>query len=369
MTFFWAIVLFGLLIFFHELGHFILAKIVGVKVLRFSLGFGPKIIGKRIGETEYLISAIPLGGYVKPLGEDPGEELPEDEQHKAFNTQPLRNRALIVAAGPFFNMFLAYIIFAVFLAINVPVAIPKIDSISTTIENVMEDSPAMKAGLMPDDTIIAINGKRISDWGEMAEIFSRNPGKELSIEVKRGEEILTLKVTPEPTKVKGKDGADITIGRIGVSKKMDAKIIESKGILDIPIRAFEAVLAWCLLTLEVVIKLIMGGISVKQIGGPILIVDAAAKAASVGLLPYFNLVAIISVNLAILNLMPVPVLDGGHLMFMGIEAIMRRPLNERVLMIANRIGMAILLMLITFVFYNDIVRVIVPWIQKSLSLE
>jgi len=366
MTFLWAIVLFGLLIFFHELGHFIFSKIVGVKVLKFSLGFGPKILGKRIGETEYLISAIPLGGYVKPLGEDPGEELPEDERHRAFNTQPLRNRALIVMAGPFFNMFLAYIIFVVFLAINVPVAIPKIDSISTTIENVMEGSPAMEAGLKPDDTIISIDEVKVNDWGEMAEIFSKNPGKELTLRVKRGEEILTIKVTPEPTKVKGEGGAEITIGRIGVSKKMDAKIITSSGILDIPLRAFEAVIAWCLLTLEVVIKLLIGSISAKQLGGPILIVDAAAKAASVGLLPYFNLVAIISVNLAILNLMPVPVLDGGHLMFMGVEAIMRRPLNERILMIANRIGMAILLMLITFVFYNDIVRVIIPWIKEIL---
>jgi regulator of sigma E protease len=222
----------------------------------------------------------------------------------------------------------------------------------------------MRAGLRPDDTIIAIEGTEVSDWGEMAEIFAQNPGKELNIRVKRGEEILTLKVTPEPTKIKDKDGKEITIGRIGVSKKMDARIITSSRVLDIPIKALEAVLAWCFLTLEVVIKLIMGGISAKQIGGPILIVDAAAKAASVGLLPYFNLVAIISVNLAILNLMPVPVLDGGHLMFMGIEAIRRRPLSERVLMIANRIGMAILLMLITFVFYNDIVRVIIPWIQK-----
>jgi len=366
MTIFWAIVLFGLLIFFHELGHFILSKLVGVKVLKFSLGFGPKLIGRRIGETEYLISAIPLGGYVKPLGEEPGEALPEHEIHRAFNTQPLINRALIVAAGPLFNLVLAYIIFVVFLAIHAPVAIPEIDSISTTIEEVLEDSPAMRAGLRPDDTILAIDGQEVHDWAEMAEIFARNPERELTVEVRRGSETLTVHVTPAPTKITGIDGKETIIGRIGISKKMGARIIKSNGIADIPFRALEAVGAWCLLTFKIVLKLITGGISARQIGGPILIVDAAAKAASVGLLPYFNLVAVISVNLAILNLFPVPVLDGGHLMFMGVEAIRRRPLSERVLMIANRIGMAILLMLITFVFYNDIVRVIVPLIKRVL---
>jgi len=367
MTFIWAVVLFGVLIFFHELGHFILAKLVGVKVLKFSLGFGPKIIGRKIGETEYLLCAIPLGGYVKPLGEEIGEELTEEDKPRAFNYQPVWKRIAIVVAGPVFNLVLAFMIFAVFLSVQSPVLIPKLDSITTTIDGVVEDSPAMKAGLQTDDTIVSISGSSIMDWNEMAEIFSKNPDKELNIEVRRDGAIIDIKVTPSPTKIKNEQGEEVVIGRIGISKKLDAVVIQSSSLFDVPFKATQAVYEWCVLTLKVVVKLFTGSISAKQVGGPILIVDAAAKAASVGVFTYFNFIAIISINLAILNLLPVPVLDGGHIMFLSIEALRRKPLNEKIMLIANKIGMALLLMLITFVFYNDIMRIIVPWVEKSLG--
>lgn len=369
MTFIWAVVLFGLLIFFHELGHFILSKLVGVKVLKFSLGFGPKVLGRKIGETEYLISAIPLGGYVKPLGEEVGEELTEEEKPRAFNYQPVWKRVAIVLAGPVFNLVLAFLIFAVFLSMKYPVAIPELDSITTSIESVAGDSPAMKAGIKKDDTIVAIDGKQVMEWNEMTDIFSRNPGKELSVTVRRQGEEIVLRVTPAPTNATNEKGEDVVIGRIGISKKLAATVIQSSGVIDAPFRALQAVWHWCVLTLEVVVKLFTGGVSTKQIGGPILIVDAAAKAASVGIFTYFNFIAIISINLAILNLMPVPVLDGGHIMFLTIEALRGRPLSERILMIANKVGMALLLLLITFVFYNDIMRIIVPWMGKTLSQQ
>ncbi|MEW6714280.1 MAG: RIP metalloprotease RseP [Nitrospirota bacterium] len=367
MTLLWAVVLFGILIFFHELGHFLLAKILGVKVLKFSLGMGPKVIGKKIGETEYVISAFPLGGYVKPLGEEPGEELTEEEKPRAFNFQVPWKRAAIILAGPVFNLVLAYLIFLFFLGINQPIVIPDLDSITTTIESVQDNSPAMKAGLQKDDTVVVINEKPVSDWNEMAEVFAKNPGNELSVKVKRGSEIINVKIIPESVSAKGEDGKDTVIGRIGISKKMNAHFIESKGIFEAPFKALEALYGWCVLTIKVVVMLFTGGVSAKQVGGPILIVDAAAKAASVGAFAYFNFIAVISVNLAILNLMPVPVLDGGHLMFLSIEALRRKPLSEKVLNWANKVGMALLLMLIAFVFYNDIMRIIVPWIQKSLN--
>ncbi|UCH81392.1 MAG: RIP metalloprotease RseP [Nitrospiraceae bacterium] len=366
MTFIWAVILFGLLIFFHELGHFILAKLVGVKVMKFSLGFGPKILGKKVGETEYLLSAIPLGGYVKPLGEEPGEEISEEDKPRAFNNQTVWKRASIVLAGPVFNLVLAYIIFVVFLSTDFPVAIPKLDSITTTLESVMEDSPAMKAGLVKDDTIVSINGESVRDWNEMADIFSRNPGKELVLQVRRGEELLPVKIVPEPTKVKNEQGEETTIGRIGISKKFNAKVIKSDSIFSAPFKAVQAVYEWCVLTLDVVVRLFAGTVSAKQIGGPILIVDAAAKAASVGVFTYFNFIAIISINLAILNLLPVPVLDGGHVMFFIIEAIRGKPISEKVMVAANKVGMTLLLLLIFFVLYNDTVRVIVPWFQKTV---
>ncbi len=367
MTFIWAIILFGLLIFFHELGHFILAKLVGVKVVKFSLGFGPKILGRKVGETEYLLSAIPLGGYVKPLGEEPGEEISEEDRPRAFNNQPVWKRASIVLAGPVFNLVLAYIIFVVFLGADFPVAIPKLDSITTTIENVMEDSPAMKAGLIKEDTIVSINGESVRDWNEMADIFSENPGKELAVTVKRNDDLINMKIIPESTKVQNEQGEEITIGRIGISKKFNAKIIKSDSIFSAPFKGMQAVYEWCVLTLDVVVRLFTGTVSAKQIGGPILIVDAAAKAASVGAFTYFNFIAIISINLAILNLLPVPVLDGGHVMFFIIEAFRGKPVSEKIMIAANKVGMTLLLLLIFFVLYNDTVRVIVPWFQKTIN--
>ncbi|RJQ45988.1 MAG: RIP metalloprotease RseP [Nitrospiraceae bacterium] len=367
MTFLWAVIFFGILIFFHELGHFILSKLVGVKVLKFSLGFGPKVLGKKIGETEYLISAIPLGGYVKPLGEEPGEELSEEDKPRAFQFQPVWKRALIVLAGPVFNILLAYIIFLFFLGMNLPVAIPSLDSMTPTIENVLDGSPAMKAGLVKDDAITEINGKAISDWNEMAEIFSKNPGNELSLKVKRGEEVISVLITPEPAEAQDETGKQIVVGRIGISKKLDATVIQSSGIFSAPVKALQAVYGWCALTVEVVVKLFSGSVSAKQVGGPILIVDAAAKAASVGAFTYFNFIAIISINLAVLNLLPVPVLDGGHLTFFMIEAVRGRPLSDKIITAANRVGMALLFLLIALVFYNDIMRIVVPWIQRSVS--
>ncbi|MCK5511393.1 MAG: RIP metalloprotease RseP [Thermodesulfovibrionia bacterium] len=367
MSILWAVVLFGILIFFHEFGHFILAKLVGVKVLKFSLGFGPRLIGKKIGETEYLISALPLGGYVKPLGEDPNEVLNEEDKPRAFHYQPVWKRAAIVIAGPFFNLFLAYAIFVVFLSINLPIAIPDLDSITTAIENIVEDSPAMKAGLKKDDIILSINGTSVSDWVEMASILSKNPGKELKLEIKRGEQLIHIKVTPEPTKIKDDEGRELIIGRIGISKKLNVHLIQSSGILQATLKGMEAVYEWSVLTLKVVGKILTGAISAKQIGGPILIVDSAAKAASAGIFTYFNFVAIISINLVILNLLPIPVLDGGHLLFMTIEVLKGRPLSEKTMSIMTRAGMALLLLLIAFVFYNDIIRVIVPWLQRMFS--
>ncbi len=367
MTIFWAIVLFGLLIFFHELGHFIAAKLVGVKVLKFSLGFGPKVIGRKIGDTEYMISAIPLGGYVKPLGEETGEEISEEDRSRAFNYQPVWKRAAIIIAGPVFNLVLAFLIFATFLSLKLPVAIPDLDSITTTIDSVKEDSPAAKAGLKRDDTIVAINGVSIGDWNEMADIFSKNPGKELHLKIRRGNKLIDIGITPDPVKVKDEKGREITIGRIGISKKLSARVIESSSIFDAPFKGIQAVYEWCVLTLEVVVRLFTGAVSAKQVGGPILIVDAAAKAATAGAYTYFNFIAIISINLAILNLFPVPVLDGGHVMFLSIEALRGKPLSDKILAAANKVGMILLLFLITFVFYNDIMRIIVPWVHKSIT--
>ena len=456
MTIVWAVIFFGILIFVHELGHFVFAKLTGVKVLKFSLGFGPAIVGKKIGETEYLISAIPLGGYVKPLGEQPGEEIAEEDKPRAFNNQPVWKRAAIVLAGPVFNFILAYIIFVVFLSLKYPVAIPDLDALmdNTVIENVSEDSPAMRAGLKVNDVIVSINGKDVNAWIETQEIFLKNPGKELILKikrdselidlkvtpdsvkekdikgnevvfgtigvskkdaaiignvtadmpamraglkvndvivsingkgintwtdmrgmfsgnpakelilkVKRGDELIDLKITPDSVKEKDDDGKEIVIGRVGILPKSSVYFIESS-ILMAPLKGADAVYRFSIFILRSVGRLATGDIPAKQMGGPILIVDAASKAASEGMPNYFYFIAVISINLAILNLLPIPVLDGGHLMFLSIEVLMRKPLSEKTMKIANTTGISLLLALITFVFYNDIMRIVVPWMQK-----
>src|SRR4030065_1806452 len=234
-TFLAAVFLFGLLIFFHELGHFLLAKLVGVKVLKFSFGLGPRLIGKKIGETDYMISATPIGGYVNPLGEEIGEEIKEEDKPRAFNYQPVWKRAAIVLAGPIFNLILAYLFFVIFLGVKLPVAIPNLNSMTTTIEGVAEGSPAMKAGLKEGDTIVSIDDTFVHDWNEMAEIFSKNPEKELSLKVKRDSGLIDFKVTPEPTKIKDEAGKEVTVGRIGISKKLDFKVIQSSGVIYAPL--------------------------------------------------------------------------------------------------------------------------------------
>jgi regulator of sigma E protease len=164
-------------------------------------------------------------------------------------------RALIVLAGPFFNLVLAFIVFVVFLSVNVPVIIPNLNSITTTVEEVVEDSPAMRAGIQNNDTIVSINEKSVNDWNEMAQVFSQSPGKELTLKVKRGEGFVHLKVIPEPTTGQDMDGKEVVVGRIGISKKMDFKVIQSSSIFMVPFKGFEAVYDWSILTIEVVGKL------------------------------------------------------------------------------------------------------------------
>ena len=190
MIIIYAAVLLGILIFVHEAGHFLLAKLLGVKVLKFSLGFGPKILGRKFGETEYLLSAVPLGGYVKMLGEEPGEELEESEKNRAYNYQPVWKRFSIVFSGPFFNLIFAAFVFALIFLSGVPVPLPDIG-------NVQENSPAAAAGLMTGDRVVQINGKKVESWQDISGTLNDNPGKTLLFGVKRNDRVVEVTVHPE----------------------------------------------------------------------------------------------------------------------------------------------------------------------------
>lgn len=348
MTLLYALILLGILIFVHELGHFIIAKLMKVKVLKFSLGFGPKVIGKKIGETEYLISSFPLGGYVKMLGEDGIEEIPEEEKPRAYNNQPVWKRFLIVFSGPLFNLLFASLIFVLIFMVGFPVLLPQVGE-------VLPDSPAERAGLLKGDSIIEINGKPLNRWDEMTKIIHKNPERELLLKIKRDDKIIHLYLTPEKKEVLNIFGEKKQVGLIGI-RPLGATKVERKAIHEAIVDGIRRTWDISVLTVLSIIKLIQRIIPAETIGGPILIFQMAGQEAAHGPLSFFAFMAIISINLGVLNLLPIPILDGGHIFFLIIEAIRRKPLSEKVIMVAQRVGLAIIITLMVFAFYNDIMR-------------
>jgi regulator of sigma E protease len=350
MAFLSAIILLGVIIFVHELGHFLFAKLTGVKVLKFSLGFGPKLIGKKYGETEYLISAVPLGGYVKMLGEMPGDELKEEEKQFAFNNQAVWKRFIIIFCGPLFNLLFSAVIFFFTFVNGLPVLVPEIGS-------VMQGTPAEKAGLVKGDRIVQIEGVAIHQWDEMTEIIHNNPGKPLDIEIKRGGTAFRVSITPEKTKLKDIFGEEKEVGLIGIRPSGNT-IIRREDIGSAFVDSLDRTWEIFKLTVVSIIKLIERVIPMQTMGGPILIVQMAGEQASRGFLNFFIFMAIININLGVLNLLPIPILDGGHLLFLGIEAVRGKPLSEKTIALGQKIGLAFIITLMAVVFYNDIMRLI-----------
>ncbi len=349
MTVLMAIIFFGIVIFVHELGHFISAKLGGVRVLKFSLGFGPRITGLRYRDTEYLISLIPLGGYVKMLGEEPDTLLSEDEKKFSFSHKPVSIRALIVFSGPLFNLLFACIVFFIVYLQGIPVLTPSIGE-------VMENSPAHEAGIKKGDIVLKVNEEEIKDWNKLQLIIHKSPEKELTLKIKRDDEILTVKVTPKKTKIKNIFNEDIEVGMIG---------IKPEGVTFIRrLNPFEALYVSVIktgeisyLTILTIIKLLQRVIPIEALGGPLMIFDIAKKSAEAGTLDFLLFMALISINLGILNLLPIPVLDGGHLLFFAIEKLRGRPLSERTILISQRIGIIILVTLMIIALRNDIMRI------------
>lgn len=350
-----AIVVLAFLIVFHELGHFLVAKRMGVGVLKFSVGFGPRLVGTRVGETEYVISAIPLGGFVKMVGEDPEEEVSEADRGRSFNHKALWKRTAVVAAGPLANLLFAFLAFA---GVYMVYGARDLDH-AAVVGALSEGMPAAAAGLVPGDHIVAVDGAPIADWDALVEAIRASEGRTLRFEVEREGRILPYEITPEAKPRHNEFGEVVeTAFLIGIERGYQIR----------QVGPFEAVTlgaqqtAWWVRTLLLSIgKMITGSIAADQIGGPILIVQAAGQQAERGLEDLIYFMAIISVNLGILNLLPIPILDGGHLFFFAIEGILRRPLPLRHREIAQQIGLVILIALMTFAFYNDIMRNLEGW--------
>jgi regulator of sigma E protease len=349
VTFLSAIILLGLIIFVHELGHFLSAKLMGVRVLKFSLGFGPKLIGKKYGDTEYLISSIPFGGYVKMLGESSGEELQEEEKVFAFNYQPVWKRFIIVFLGPLFNLVFAVIIFVFVFSYGIPVLLPEVG-------DVLPQSPAERAGLMKGDTVISIDGSQVTQWDEMTNIIHTSPGRSLNLKIKRKSEVITLSVIPEKKRIQDLFGQGKEVGLIGI-KPSGSTFIKKSNPSESLTNAVSRTWEIAVLTIVSIVKLIQRVIPMETLGGPILIVQMAGEQASQGVLNFFVFMAIININLGVLNLLPIPILDGGHILFLGIEAIRRKPLGEKIMSIAQRVGLALILFIMAFAIYNDLIRI------------
>lgn len=353
------VIVLGVLIFFHELGHFIVARFFGVGVETFSLGFGPKIYRKKIGLTEYCLSAIPLGGYVKMVGEDPSNEISDEDRSRSFTHKPLLQKSLIVAAGPMFNFVLAILIFYLLFQISGSYYVRPV------VGTVADDSPALTAGVKPGDLIAAIDGKAVATWDDMVTVISKfsmpksdigsDTGK-LDFLINRNGQNLQISIFPEETTATNIFGETIKKPMIGISSAGDV-VHERLNPIEAMGEAF--VRTWQIIKLTVlsIAKIFTGSVSANTLGGPIMIAQMAGDQAKAGVANLAFFIAMLSINLGIINLFPVPVLDGGHLVFFGIEAITGKPAGERLREMANKFGMMLLLALMLFVFYNDILRI------------
>jgi regulator of sigma E protease len=344
-----VIVLLGVLIFVHELGHFLLAKSLGVGVQKFSLGFGPKLIGRKVGETEYMISLVPLGGYVKLLGESETDDvLPQDEK-RSFVKQHVLRKIAIVIAGPLFNFLFAILAFAVIFMVGVP-------SLTTEIGSVQSGSPAEVAGLHAGDTVVSIDGKDVTRWGDLAEIITKSEGRELVLKLNREGAAQDVRVKPEIIKGKNIFGEDVDGYKIGVGASKNT-FIERQNPVKATWSGIEQTWAITELTLVSVVKMVQGVVSPDSLGGPILIAQMAGANVKKGIMNFVFFMALLSINLAVLNLFPIPVLDGGHLLFFLIELVTGKEVNIKWRERAQQVGFFILVMLMIFVFYNDIMRI------------
>lgn len=348
-----TIIVLGVLVFVHELGHFLMAKLFGVRVDAFSLGFPPKLLHKQIGDTDYRLSVIPLGGYVKLFGENPNDEVPPELEPVSFSHQALWRRFLIVMAGPAFNLLFAVVaLFLVFTFSGIPY-------LTTTVGGVKEGSPAARAGLEKGDQILTVAGQKVDRWEDLSRKIRDIGEHPLTLSVKRGDRVFPVQLTPESMETTDIFGAKVSAVIIGITSG-EQVATEHVG----PIQALEqgvfytGRLTW--LTVESLYKLAARQVPLKSIGGPILIAQVAGRQAEMGVSYLIQFMAALSVNLFLLNLLPIPVLDGGHLFFFALEAIRGKPVAVQHREMAQGLGLMFILALMILVFYQDILRLVQP---------
>ena len=341
----------GVLIFFHELGHFAVAKKVGIRVDRFSIGFPPYIWSRQKGETIYSIGLIPLGGFVKMAGENPDEEPTGNPRE--FMSKTVGQRAAVIFAGPFMNYILAMV---VLIGVYMFAGLPQTDPDRILVGKVMEESPAEQAGLLADDQIVQVNQHDVVSFDSMRTIISAIVQKPVEVVLKRGDSLITTSIVTRIGEVPNINGGVDTVGEIGIQEKIIG--YQRYGFFEAVENGFIRTHQIVGITFMIVKKLVFGEMSVKGLGGPLFIAQQSGKEAQRGAAYFFSFMALLSVNLAVLNILPVPILDGGHLLFLAIEKIKGSPLSMKTRLVAQQVGMVALFALILLVTYNDIFRII-----------
>ncbi len=352
MTTLWSFILvLSGLIFVHEFGHFIVARGLGIRVVKFSLGFGPRVWGIIKKGTDYCISAVPLGGFVKMLGEVPDEPVAPEDVPVSFSHRPVWHRAAVVIAGPLFNLLFAWVVFVVILLFyGNPVVLPEIGQVQA-------DSPAMAAGIQAGDRILSVNDLEVRSWDEVSHAIKGAEGRPVTLVLDRKGHLVTVIVTPEIKGLKNVFGEEVKVPVIGVTASGNL-VVEKVSPFSAVWQGFVRTWDMIVLTLQGFIKIFQNVVPVSSLGGPIMIAQMAGQQAEQGALNLFFFMAILSINLGILNLLPIPVLDGGHLVFFTIEVVIGHPLSVKQMQFAQQIGFAILGSLMLLVFYNDIARVL-----------
>lgn len=335
LTFIASVIIFGLLIFAHELGHFIIAKKTGVGVMEFAIGFGPRLLGRQVGETVYSLRVFPLGGFVRLVGEDPEESGAED----SFQRQPVWRRFVVIASGPLMNFVLAIFLFSLiyFAFIGIPLYQ------STAIGQLLPGGRAETAGLLPGDRLLVIAGQEVGDWHELVAQINAHPDQEIIIEFERGGLRRELRVTPRRDPQTG-------LGLIGISP-------QTRLFALLPsLRLGLAHTFWFVRFIGTSIVQMVTGRAAPDVVGPVGIIQIVGEVARTGVVNLVSLAAIISVNLGLLNLLPIPALDGSRLMFLLVEAVRGRPVDPRKESFIHFIGFTVLILLMILIAYRDLVR-------------
>lgn len=356
------IIVLGVLVLVHELGHFIIAKLAGISVPRFSIGLGPKVWGVRFGETEYVISALPLGGYVKMagMGEEeamerleggPVEEEEEVPPERRFDTKPLGTRAAVISAGVAMNFLFAIVAFAA-LAYSRGTYLP-------IVGEVQPGSPAAESGIQPGDQIIAVDGREIDRWAEFAGYVRERPGESVDLRVDREGAILALhsRIARVSQVIDTTRNDTIVFGQFGILlDTLQAR--RSLGLFKSVRVGVQDTWGLSVLIIEFLGQLVTGGASARDLGGPILIGQLSGQAARAGVGAFVRFMAVLSVHLAILNLLPIPILDGGWLVFLGIEAVRGRALSAEVRIKLSQIGFIVILAIMIWALTSDALRIV-----------